>query len=162
MSWRKKFIYKRTKKCTDDCSKEEIYKYQYGGECLRICPEFTSLNNNICIDKDINSCVKSESEIDLQEFLTSGSIDFSAKNYAKEFNYTINHVSIFYNSLYSIILYKDLNCIEKLSINAPKIDFGNCYSKVEKNLNPPTNNKFIVALIEKFNINKKSTITYSF
>ena len=64
--------------------------------------------------------------------------------------------------MYSIILYKNLDCIEKLSINAPKIEFGSCYSKVESNLNPPTNNKIIVALIEKFNLNKKSTITYAF
>ena len=158
----KNLYVKELKKCTDDCSKEEIYKYQYGGECIKICPEYTFLKNNICIDKDINSCVKSESEIESQEVLTTDSIDFNAKNYAKEFNYTNNHVTLFYNSLNSIILYKDINCIEKLSINAPKIDFGNCYSKIENKLNPPTNNKIIVALIEKFNNNQKSTITYSF
>ena len=158
----KNLYVKELKKCTDNCTKEEIYKYQYGGECIKICPEYTSLKNNICIDKDINSCVKSESEIEVKESLLTDSIDFKAKNYAKEFNYTINHVSLFYNSLYSIILYKDINCIEKLSIKAPKIDFGNCYSKVEGNLEPPTNNKIIVALIEQNNNNKKSTITYAF
>ena len=86
---------------------------------------------------------------------------FMQKNFAKEFYYTTNHVSHFYNSLYSIILYKDENCIESLSINTQKIDFGNCYSKVKNNLNPPSNNKIIVALIEKFNNDKKSTTSYS-
>ena len=59
------------KKCTDNCSQEKIFKYQYGGECLEKCPENTSPNNNICIDKVFNSCIKSETEINLYEFLSS-------------------------------------------------------------------------------------------
>ena len=127
-----------------------------------MCPENSFLNNNICIDKDLESCIMSENEIDLYEFLSSGSIDFNAKQYAKEFNYTNNHVSHYYNSVYSILIYKDVNCIDKLLIDAPKIDFGDCYNKIQNNLSPPSNNSIIVALIEKFNINKKSTVSYNF
>ena len=114
------------------------------------------------MDKDLNSCVNSESEIDLYEFLSSGSIDFSSKNYAKEFNYTNNHVSIYHNNMYYIVIYKDVNCISKLSIDVPKIDFGSCYEKVQNNLTPPTTNKIVVSLIEKLNSNKKSTTSYFF
>ena len=65
------------------------YKVQYGGRCLESCPIGTLENNeNKCIDQNVVSCTKSESEINLQEFLIS-QVDFNAKNYAIEFNYTI-------------------------------------------------------------------------
>ena len=44
----------------------------------------------------------------------------------------------------------------------PKVDFGNCYSKVVDNLNPPTTDNIIIALVEKFNKDKKSSTTYFF
>ena len=150
------------KKCTNDCSKENIYKYQYGGRCIENCPENTTPNlNNICIAENIEYCSKSETEIDLQNFLTSGGVDANAKIYAKEFTYTEKHISYFYNSQYSIILYKELNCIEELSINMPKVDFGDCYSKVQNALKPITK-KIIIGLIERLNGQKKSTISYFF
>ena len=154
---------KEIKKCTDNCNKEGTYKYQYGGECLKKCPNNTSPNNEkICIDENIDECTKSQREINLQEFLIHRGIDINAKNYAKEFGYTIKHISYLYNNIYSIVLYKDLNCIEELSINLPKIDFGDCYTKIQKNLEPPTNEKLIIALIEKSNGQKKSTTSYLF
>ena len=30
--------------CTDDCNKQETYKYQYGGFCLENCPDNTMPN----------------------------------------------------------------------------------------------------------------------
>ena len=151
------------RKCTDNCKNEGKYQFQYGGECLERCPENTSPNDkNICIDNNIDSCSKSENDIDLQEFLTSGGVDINAKNYAKEFGYTTNHVSFYFNSVYFILLYKELNCIEELSIKMPKFDFGECYSKVIECLNPPTNDKIIIALVEKANGQKKSTTSFSF
>ena len=154
---------KELRKCTDDCSKEGKYQYQYGGQCFENCPEDTSSNENkICIDIVLNSCVKSETEIDLQEFLTSGGVDFNAKNYAKEFGYTIKHVSHYYNNIYSILLYKDKDCIEELSIDMPKIDFGDCYTKIQGSLDPPSTDKLIISLVERSNGQKKPTTSYSF
>ena len=78
---------KNIKKCTDDCNKEDIYKYQYGGQCLSDCPKNTSPNNkNICIDDNNNLCSKSENEIELKEFLTNGGVDLNAKKYANIHN----------------------------------------------------------------------------
>ena len=149
-------------KCTYDCSKEVKYKYQYDGRCLENCPEKTKPNSdNICIENNIEYCSKSETEIVLKDFLTSGGVDANAKNYAKEFIYTDKHISHFYNNHYSIILYKDLNCIEELSINMPKIDFGECYTKVQQSISP-INQKVIIGLIEKLKGSKQSTITYFF
>ena len=150
------------KKCTDDCRKEEKYKYQYGGQCYENCPKFTSANeNNICLDININSCSLTQNEIDLKSFLDGGGVDINAKTYAKEFGYTNKHVSLFYNSIYSIILYKDLNCIDELKINIPKVDFGICYSKLQNNVS--SDDKIIIALVEKTNGNgQKKSVSYFF
>ena len=152
---------KDLKKCTDDCKKEVYYNYtfQYGGQCLNHCPKGTSPDdNNICIDNiNDNKCTKSQNEINIQEFVANGGIDIDAKKYAKEFSYTDNHVSYFYDSKNSILIYKDSSCIEELSIDMPKIDFGNCYSKIKNKLEPPSNNSIIVVLINKSNEQQKSS-----
>jgi len=155
---------KDLKKCTNDCSKEKNeYKYQYGGQCLKDCPSGTSANSKgLCMNENFNSCSKSEGEIGLKEFLTNRGIDTNAKNYANEFNYTKKHVSYFYNKIYSIYLYKDSTCINELSLSIPKVDFGDCYIKMQNNLDPPSNDSIIIALIEKDNGQKKSSISYYF
>lgn len=135
------------RKCTDDCKKEKGYENQYGGQCYENCPLYTRAINNICQDTNINSCAKTETQIDLETFIAGGGVNISAKTYSKEFNYTNKHVSLFYNNLYSILIYKDTNCINELNINMPKIDFGSCYTKLQKNIT--TNKKLIIALIEK-------------
>ena len=156
-----KLLIKEKNKCTNNCKIEN--KFEYGGQCLESCPSGTiEKSENKCMDQNDISCIKSESEINLQEFLTTGGVDFNAKNYAIEFNYTTKHVSHFYNNIYSILIYKDSNCIEELSINMPKIDFGNCYSKVKGNLSPPSNDSIIIALVERSNGQKKSSVSYTF
>ena len=149
------------KKCTDDCRKEKGYENQYGGQCYKDCPLYTTAINNICQDINIDSCTKTETQIDLETFLTGDGVNINAKTYSKEFNYTNKHVSLFYNNIYSILIYKDTNCINELNINLPKIDFGSCYSKLQKNIT--TNKKLIIALIEKFNgKGQKSSVTFYF
>jgi hypothetical protein len=151
-------------KCTDDCNKEEGHNFQYGGQCHNACPINTESNSNkICIDnQDNNSCIKSETQIDLQEIIPNGEIELISKNYATEFNYTTKHVSLLYNDLYSILIYKDGNCINELNINLAKIDFGSCYTKVQKNISDTTNDKIVIVLFERINAQKKSTISYAF
>ena len=150
------------RKCTNNCANEEKYKFQYGGKCIEKCPKDTKANEkSICIDSNVNSCSKSDTEIDLQEFLTSGGVDLNAKNYAKEFSYTTRHLSYYYNNIYSIILYKDKNCIEELAVNMPKVDFGDCYTKVQEKMQPPSNDKIVVAIVERL-IGQKKSNSYSF
>ena len=153
---------KELNKCTDDCNREE-YKLQYGGNCVKECPKNTNKNddNNICIDI-IGSCIKTEKIINTEEILEKENVDLKAANYAKEFGYTQKHVSYFYDNSFSILIYKDPNCLEELSISTPKIDFGSCYTKISNNLNPPSNDSLVVALIEKINEQKQSSIFYSF
>ena len=154
-------LIKDLKKCTNDCKKEAIYKYQYAGQCIKNCPKDTSPENNICIS-NLNFCTKSDNEIDLNDFNTFREVDSEVKDYIVEFKYTKNHVSYYNNSLYSILIYKDINCIDELEINMAKIDFGDCYLKILDNLHPPTSDNIVVALIEKENDDKKSIVSYSF
>ena len=146
---------KELKKCTNDCYKESLY--QYGGRCLEKCPNDTSSNDrNICIE-DNNICEKSEIIFQNEEEVIT-----NIKTYAKEFYYTSKHVSFFHNNTYSLIIYKDLKCIEELSIDISKIDFTVCLKKIQNNLYPPTNLSIIMALFEKANGKNKPTISYSF
>ena len=158
-----KLYIEELKKCTNDCQTEEIYNKKYEGKCLEDCPENTEPNeNNICIDINLNSCTKTESDINTNGEIDLNEIDLNAKNYAEDFSYTDKHVTHFSNNLYSILIYKDLYCIEELSLKMPKVDFGNCFTKVLENLNPPTTDNIIIALIEKYNTQKKSSTTYFF
>ena len=159
-----KLYIKELKKCTDNCKNENnIYQYQYNGECFEECPSDTSPNaDNICIDSNPEKCSKSETEIELREFLTTDGVDFNAKNYAIEFKYTNKHISLYYNEVYSIILYKDSYCIKELSINMPTIDFGNCYLKVKNSIAYTTDKNLIIAIVKRASTNGKSTTSYFF
>ena len=84
----------------------------------------------------------------MNENLTDNEIELFSKNYAKEFKYTDNHVSIFKNNIYTITLYKNSECISDLSLEIPEIDFGECYIKVKKNYKIFDN--LIIAIISKY------------
>jgi len=148
------------KKCIENCSKDDIYKYQYNGECLLNCPENTIQNNNLCKDVNIEACKITEREFfDLDDNLTESEIEFLSKNYAKEFTYTDNHLSIFKNDIYSIGFYKNNECLSNTSF--PNINFGNCYKKVQ-NIYGIHQNLIIVIIDKKINnINRPKKTTYS-
>ena len=148
-------------KCTNDCSQENEYRYQYGGRCYKACPDNTILNNGICKNIDNNSCSKSEIKIKTEEYFSSEEIDLDVKYYIKEFGNNEKHVSYYYNDKYSLLLYKESFCIEELNINMPKVDFGQCYNKIQDSLNL-IDKKVIIALAEKFNEKKSSTTSYFF
>ena len=151
-------------KCIDDCNNDEEYKFQYAGQCFKECPEQThtlSESNNICYDDNADSCTLSEEKIEAREYMASEGIDVNVKNYVEEFGYNDKHVSRFFNDIYSILFYKDEECIEKLEINMPKVDFGECKQKVLDSLGFK-DKKLIIALVEKLNEDKNLVTSYSF
>ena len=152
------------KKCVQNCLKDGgEYMYQYNGECLKECPNDTKAENNDNLCKVINedACSKSDSEFELYNFLKEGGVEKIAKTYAKEFNYTDKHISIFKNEVYSIMLYKNVECISELELQMPEIDFGSCYIKVQKSIN--ITEHLVVAIIDKRNNKKSNPITsYAF
>ena len=145
-------------KCIENCSKDPLYQYQYNGECIEKCPDDTIQDNKTysCKVKTIESCTQSSNKFDLYDFLKEGGVEKIAKTYANEFNYTNKHISLFKNEVYSIMLYKETNCISELELPMPEIDFGACYEKVQNTYNLQ-NKLLITAIIEKKS-NKKSNL----
>ena len=50
---------KEKRKCIDNCQNDDIYKYEYNGECLKICPNnvYHDENEFKCKDIDISQCL---------------------------------------------------------------------------------------------------------
>ena len=136
-------------KCTDDCSKDNIYKYKYNGECLTKCPENTKDDNYyLCKDNNINKCLLSENKYNsLTNNFTDEEIEKLAGKYAQEFNYTDDHVSLYKNEIYTITLYKNGECISDLSLTIPEIDFGECYNKIKSTHHIEEN--LVIAIVDK-------------
>lgn len=103
-----------------------------------------SENNLIIKDEDINDIY----------------IEKLAKIYVDEFKYTNIHVSVYKNNIYSITIYKDINCINDLNLELPEINFGECEIKVKSYYN--INENIVVVIIDKKieNTNEKKMILY--
>ena len=52
------------------------------------------------------------------------------RNYYNEFNYTINHVSIYENNDYKVTIYKNENCLDELNLTTAKINLTECINKL--------------------------------
>ena len=152
-------LIKEKNKCINDCKKDNIYKYQYNGNCIESCPENTHNNNFICEENNIDKCILYESEIELENFYDDGGISSLAKAYSKEYYYTNNHISKYKNNEYDIIFYKNISCIEDLSLDIPTVDFNICYKNV-KNFYIIDTNLIIVTLIKY--IKNSHVTTHSF
>ena len=123
-------------KCINNCSLDDIYKYQYNGECLKECPINTTDDNNtfLCKDMNKNKCYLSKRDLIISnENITEKDIEKLARIYANEFSYTDNHISSYIYNNYEIIFYKNTECISDLSLDIPKIDLGECYEKIKNN-----------------------------
>mgnify|MGYP006873017455 CR=1 FL=1 len=146
-------------KCINNCDLDSIYKYQYNSECFEKCPNNTFSNSlKICEDNNTDICSLSIFNFDLNiQEMNSYDIELSSINYAREFSYTENHISQYNNELYSYILFKNDDCINKLSLSFSIIDFGSCYEKMQSYYN--TTKKLIIALMNvKNDINKPLTL----
>ena len=151
-------------KYIDNCMKDDTYQYQYSGKCLKECPINTNHNENeyLCRDKNLNKCILSINEYNyINDNMTDNEIEKLTKVYAKEFSYIVNHLSLYKNNIYSIIIYKNGTCINDLSLEFPEIDFGKCYTKIKNNSS--IKEELIIAIILKRfkNINNSKMIGYS-
>ena len=154
-----KFFIKARNKCTDDCKKDPLYKFQYNGDCLEKCPDNTENDNYLCKEKNYQKCTLSEKETELNNDNYVVGINTIAKTYSTEFSYTNNHVSQYKNNVYNIIIYKNNECINELSLDMPKIDFGDCYNKVKDTEKIQDN--LIIAVVDIQSQNNPIT-SYSF
>ena len=136
-------------KCTKNCKDEENYPYQYNGHCLSECPGDTKANeNNICQIKSVEKCTYKLLDLFLDNEIEKDNIE---KNYMSD--------------EYSIILYKTSECITKLRINIPKIDFKECYQKVKDYYS--LQKDLVIAMIDRYIYDKDTGVknpdtTYAF
>ena len=144
-------------KCIDKCAKDDIYKYQYSGECLEKCPENTNINEYKCEVKNINDCTLSILNLNLSlDDIINNNIDSFSKNYVEEFDYTNNQIINYTNFEYTLILYKNASCIKDLSLTIPQIDFGECYEKIKSAYN--ISEELVIGTLDKY-IEKGNPIT---
>ena len=142
-------LIKNKDKCVENCTNDNIYKYQYNGECLKECPSDTNDNNDyLCKDINKNKCLLTENEFNsLSDDFTDEDIENLAFKYAQEFKYTDNHISVYKNRIYTITFYKNGDCISDLSLQIPEIDFGECYKKIQNNYKIEDN--LVIAIVDK-------------
>ena len=141
-------LIKNKNKCVDNCTSDDIYKYQYIGECLEKCPNNTKNDNYLCKDLILNKCLLTEKPFNfLNEDFKEHDIEIMAKTYATEFKYTNNHVLLYKNKNYLIVFYKNGNCITELSLQIPEINFSECFEKVKNNLKIEEN--LVISIINK-------------
>ena len=157
-------LIRKKRKCIQSCAEDEIYKYQYNGECYEICPNDTIVDksNHLCKIPNVDSCTQSSNQFELYNFLKEGGVEKIAKIYSQEFNYTNKHISLYVNEVYSIMLYKNKDCISELGLPMPEIDFLDCYTKVKNSIGMKESD-LIVAIIDKKSNKKPNPITsYAF
>ena len=157
-----KFI-KEKNECVEDCKKDEVYRFLYNGICLRECPEGTKANiaegDYLCREKNADECTISKKEAGLKNFYEDGGLDSLVKSYNDEFFYTQKHVSEFNNTNFKMLIYIDENCLSELNVKFPKVNFGDCYEKVQKEKGITDN--LIIVLLERFGKNGGSFSSYS-
>ena len=146
--------------CIYDCKKDDKYKYQYNGICCEHCPEGTlSDDNNICKKQDTTKCTLGINKAYFNSTDDLSKIKVLVKSYINEFTYTNNHISLYSNELYRILIYKNALCIPELNLKLPLVDFNDCYDKVKLYYN--INEDLVIAIVEKLSQNNPITL-YSF
>ena len=155
-----KYVVKGKNFCIDDCKKNSDYKFLYNGNCVQNCPFDNILNSNNYVCKvNPNKCILGRNAI----YLKNNNLDFIetlVKTYSSEFNYTDNFISLYENSEntnYTIIIYKNSECIKELGLTMPYIIFNECYKKVQQAYGITEN--LIVSLASKVENDKPITKT---
>ena len=153
-----KYYIKEKKSCIDDCQKDSTYNFLYNGNCLKECPYGTHNVNFVCIVNN-NNCNLGKNDIYLAEKDNLEVIGTLVKSYISEFTYTNKYVSLYQNKNYTIIIYKDTNCISELSLEFPEVDFQSCYTKVQQKYG--ITEQLIIVIVDKISGKIPSTF-YSF
>ena len=151
-------IIRNKSKCINKCSNDDTNIYQYNGECLSSCPNNTEVNKyNICKIIDSKMCSTNDYLLNLDQTINQDNVILAAQNYAKEFYYTINHISRFLSNNFTMVFYKNSSCIEQLNLNSTKIEYDSCIKQIKKDNNINENDDIIIAVIDIFTGNNPIT-----
>ena len=115
-------------------------------------------DNYICIVNN-DKCFSGQNDIYLSYKDNLEIIGTLVKSYVSEFYYTDNYVSVYKNANYSIMIYKNGDCITELNLEMPNVNFQSCYDKVKIKYN--ITQKLIIVIVNKKELNSGKTF-YSF
>jgi len=101
--------------------------------------------NNKCIVNN-TKCTLGTNELILKNnsLTVTGTL---VKTYVSEFNYTEKYISQHLNENYTMIIFRDANCVKELSLEMPYSDFQPCYKYLQEAYN--INESLIISLVEK-------------
>ena len=147
--------------CIFDCKAHKDYKYLYNGNCFKTCDEIegTKNENFKCKENDINKIYISENPLYLDSNDTLPSIQTLAIIYAQEFNYTVNHISLYKSDDMTIAFYKNISIIGNTNLHLPMIDFRESYGKIQSIFN--ISEDLIIAIVNK-NVGGNHSTSYLF
>jgi len=149
------YLIKDKKKCIKDCSKNIPFIFQFKGECIEECPEYTFIKDGNCVYNDTGECalIRNNLDVDLYALIDENGqeTDQIVLKYAvghQNLNYEIyNYV----NKMYNFIIYKSEDCLNKYltqeRINITNIDLKICYDLLIEHYNF-TERNIIVTLID--------------
>ena len=141
--------------CIFDCKADKTYKYLYNGNCLKECPSGTTNKSYICKETDPEKIYVCEKNIYLNQNKTLEDIEILSQTYSEEFRNANNHISLFKDEHYTILLYTNPNIIRMANLPNTDINFGECYDEVKKAYNITEN--LIIAVGDKNGKFKPST-----
>ncbi len=149
-------------KCIDKCSNDLNYTYTYNNICYLQCPQNTyDENNNLICKDDPTKCLLTKDEIFIaNDSYINEEIKKIIEQYANEYNYTNNHISIINIGNYSVTLYKNKTCVSELSVSNIQIDLSSASSKVKKHYNISENEELIVGIVKNNLSNTESFEVY--
>ena len=140
-------------KCIDSCLKDDDYKYQHKGNCLKNCPEGTIVGDDgICVNPE-NICQIKENVLEVQDINDNQIIQNKIMDYIREFEGT-DIISTYTNNDYTLIIFKNSSCVSELDIKISGIYFGECYNKVKENYN--FDDELIIAILENYKTNRNN------
>lgn len=132
----------------------------YNGICYEECPNNLNSRDYLCMDEQSDGFILIEKDLDFNYTKFVNSIDYYARLYSNEFLYTKRHVNIYKSKEYNSVIFKDSNCLNGLSLDFPKIDFGDYYTNIQEKNNI---NEELIEVISKKIIEESNQITsYSF
>ena len=154
-------IIRDKKKCVNKCSNDDTYINQYNGECLSFCPSGTEQNIllNLCQIKNVATCSLGNYKLDLEDIIAQENVKLVAKNYAKEFYYTVNHISKFTSKNFTMVLYKNSSCLDELKLNITKIEYDSCIQQLKVDNNISLDKDLIIAVIDIYSSGIDKPIT---
>ena len=163
------YLVKDKKKCINNCKDNSPFIYQFKGECIQECPDYTIIKDGNCIYNDIGECalIRENLDIDLYALIDENGqeTDQIVLKYALEHQNLNYEIYNYVNKMYNFIIYKNEDCLNKYlnqeRITITKIDLKICYNLLMEYYGFPERN-IIVTLIDIYRQYQSPYTYYNF